>query len=197
MVEDGRALCSEKFDWNAVYTRHHHENSIAQRLAANGFEVFLPTYDATRQWSDRKKHVSVPLFPCYVFVHTNFQRRFDIIATPGVHFVVTFAGQAAVIPDREINAIRKAVESKLRLEPHPFLQRGNWVRVSSGPLADVEGILVRKKSSQRLILSARLLGQSIAVEIDAVSVEPIQPRTTVRLSSLAQPGPFAKPQLAS
>ena len=183
-------------EWNAVYTRHQHEKSVAASLAGNGFEVFLPTYSTIRQWTDRKRQLSLPLFPCYVFVRGNFERRFQIITTPGVHSVVMFAGRPAVIPEIEVDAIRKAVGSKLGVEPHPFLQCGDWVRVTSGPLIDVEGILVRKKSSYRLILSAELLGKSIAVEMDAFSVKPISRRSTTLFHSMAPTAPIANRRLA-
>ena len=185
-----------KPDWNAVYTRHQHEKSVAESLAGSGFEVFLPTYKTVRQWADRKKQLSLPLFPCYVFLQSSFERRLQVLSTPGVHFVVMFAGQPAAIPDSEIDAIRKAVESKFRVEPHPFLKCGDWVRVTSGPLTDVEGILVRKKSSYRLILSAELLGKSIAVEIDAFSVKPIPRRSTTPVLSFAQAESLTKHRLA-
>ena len=183
-------------EWNAVYTRHQHEKLVAGSLAGNGFEVFLPTYNVIRQWTDRKKQLSLPLFPCYVFVRSTFQRRLQVLTTPGVHFLVMFAGRPAPISDLEMEAIRKAVESRLRVEPHPFLRCGDWVRVKSGPLADVEGILVRKKGSYRLILSAELLGKSIAVEIDAFSVKPLPHRSTTPLVPLAQPETFAKRRVA-
>jgi transcription antitermination factor NusG len=182
--------------WNAVYTRHQHEKLVAESLTGNGFEVFLPTYNTIRQWVDRKKQLSLPLFPCYVFLRSNLERRLQVLSTPGVHFVVMFAGRPATIPDLEMDAIRKAVESRLRVEPHPFLRCGDWVRVTSGPLADVEGILVRKKGFYRLIISAELLGKSIAVEIDAFSVKPLPRRSTTPLLSLAQPEPFAKRRVA-
>jgi transcription antitermination factor NusG len=183
-------------EWNAIYTRHQHEKAVAESLAGNGFEVFLPTYNVIRQWTDRKKQLSLPLFPCYVFVRSNFERHLRVLTTPGVHFMVMFAGRPAPIPDLEIDAIRKAVESMFRVEPHPFLRCGDWVRVTSGPLADVEGILVRKKGSYRLILSAELLGKSIAVEIDAFSVKPLPHRSTTPLVPLAQPETFAKRRVA-
>ena len=183
-------------EWNAVYTRHQHEKLVAESLVGNGFEVFLPTYNVIRQWTDRKKQLSLPLFPCYVFLRSNFERRLRVLTTPGVHFLVMFAGRPAPIPDLEMDAIRKAVESTLRVEPHPFLRCGDWVRVTSGPLADVEGILVRKKGSYRLVLSAELLGKSIAVEIDAFSVKPLPHRSTTPLLPFAQPEPFAKRRAA-
>ena len=171
-------ITAASLEWNVAYTRHQHEKSVAENLTGKGFEVFLPTYDVMRRWSDRKKQVTLPLFPCYVFVRSNFERRFGIITTPGIHLVIMFAGRPATVPDHELDAIRKALQSNLRVEPHPFLRCGDWVRVTSGPLIDVEGILIRKKSSCRLVLSVELLGKSAAVEIDAFSVKPVPRRAT-------------------
>jgi transcription antitermination factor NusG len=187
---------AKQCNWNAIYTRHQHEKSVAESLTGSGFEVFLPTYETVRQWTDRKKKLSLPLFPCYVFLRATEERRLQILSTPGVHFVVMFSGRPAQIPDFEIEAIRKAIDSRLRVEPHPFLRCGDWVQVTSGPLADVEGILVRKKGSYRLVLSTELLGKSIAVEIDAFSVKPIQHRSTKTLPPRAQPIALSNRRLA-
>jgi transcription antitermination factor NusG len=163
-------------EWWAVYTRHQHEKTVAENLSTNGLEIFLPLYTVVRQWKDRKKHISLPLFPCYVFLRGEPGRRVQVLSTPGVHTIVTIVGRPAPIPEVEIEAIRRAVESPLVVEPHPFLRRGDWVRIKSGPLAGIEGILIRRKSSYRLVLSAELLQKSIAVEIDAFSVEPLSRR---------------------
>jgi transcription antitermination factor NusG len=163
----------ERSEWYAVYTRHQHEKTVCENLAANGVEVFLPLYIVVRQWKDRTKHLSLPLFPCYVFLRKGSERRMKVLSTPGVHFFVEVAGRPAGISESEIDSIRKAVESNLVVEPHPFLRYGDRVRVRSGALAGVEGILVRRKSSYRLVLSADLLEKSVSVEVDAFSVEPI------------------------
>ncbi len=166
----------ERSDWWAIYTRHQHEKTIAESLSGNGFEVFLPLYQTVRQWKDRKKHLALPLFPCYVFLRCQAERRAHILSTPGVHSIVMAGGYPAAIPDDDIEAIRRAVNSALKVEPHPFLRRGDWVRIRSGPLANIEGILIRRKGSYRLILSAEVLQKSLAVEVDALSVEPLARR---------------------
>lgn len=177
---------AETTEWNVVYTRHQHEKAVSDSLARSGVEVFLPTYNVIRQWTDRKKQLSLPLFPCYVFVRSCFAQFVNIFATPGFHSVVMFAGRPASISECEIGAIRKAVESKVRAEPHPFLCCGDRVRVRSGPLADLEGILVRKKGSYRLVLSLELLRKSIAVEVDAFSVQRLPRRSIGSLISAVQ-----------
>jgi transcription antitermination factor NusG len=170
-------ISSSSVFWHAVYTRHQHEKQVAAGLSANGFNVFLPTYNVVRCWSDRTRQLSLPLFPCYIFVQSTFDGYLRILTTPGVHSIVMFNSQPAVIPETEIAGIRRVVNSRYKVEPHPFLEYGDWVRIKSGPLADLEGIFVRSKSSHRLILTAELLGKSISVEIDAFNVLPLHRRS--------------------
>jgi transcription antitermination factor NusG len=159
--------------WYALHTRHQHERLVARSLAGKGFETFLPQYTVVRRWSDRAKELSVPLFPCYVFLRGGLDNRLAVLTTPGVHGFVGFAGHAAPIPQIEIDAVRKAAQDAT-IEPHPFLKCGDWVRVNSGPLEGVEGVLVRKKNSLRLVLSLELLRRSAAVEVDASAVERVR-----------------------
>jgi transcription antitermination factor NusG len=175
-----------KSEWYAVCTRHQHEKAVSERLSGIGFDVFLPTYEVVRQWKDRVKRLSLPLFPCYVFLRFGLERRPEVVSTIGVHSIVTFAGRPAPIPEIQIDAIKRVIENHLQVEPHPFLSSGDWVRVTFGPLAGVEGIVVRRKSGFRLILSAELLGRSIAVEVDALNVEPLPHRAAVQLPESTQ-----------
>jgi transcription antitermination factor NusG len=164
--------------WWALYTRHQHEKVVADILTAKGFEVFLPLYESLRRWKDRSKMLSLPLFPCYVFVRGGLDRRLQVVTTPGVHMILFTGERVAVIPEGEIEAIRKTVEGPFRVEPHPFLKCGERVRVTQGPLEGVEGILSRKKNLFRLVLSVEMLAQSVAVEIDASDVEPVAQAST-------------------
>jgi transcription elongation factor/antiterminator RfaH len=160
-------------NWFAVCTRHQHEKTAARILEYREFEVFLPLYKARHRWKDRIKEVSVPLFPGYLFVREGSNRWLAILTTPGVSSIVSCGGQPTTIPFSEIEGVKRVVESTLRVEPHPFLKSGDRVRVQHGPIAGVEGILLRKKNAARLVLSVEMLGKSAAVEIDATDVERI------------------------
>jgi transcription antitermination factor NusG len=164
-------LCDSS--WYALYTRHQHEKMVDQVLTNKGFDTFLPLYATTHNWKDRTKSLTLPLFPCYVFLKGGIERRLQILTTPGIYGLVSSAGQPAAIPDIEIDAIRRVVESGARVEAHPYLKCGNWVRVKSGPLAGVEGILVRKKNISRLVLSVEILGTAAAIEVEAFQVEEV------------------------
>jgi transcription antitermination factor NusG len=161
--------------WYAIHTRYQNEQAVAKSLLNKGFSVFLPTYDSLHRWSDRKKLVTLPLFPGYLFFADEINRWIQILSTPGVNAIVKIGNAPAEIPNDEIVAIRRVVESTLRVEPHPFLASGDLVRINSGPLEGLEGIVSRKKDALRLVLSIRILGQSAAVEIDGCVVERMGP----------------------
>jgi transcription antitermination factor NusG len=172
--------------WCAVYTRHQHEKSIGEMLEAKGFQVFLPLYESTRRWKDRRKVLSLPLFPCYVFVRGAHERRLPVLTTPGVHMIISRGERVATVPEEEIEAIRRIVEGQLSVEPHPFLRCGERVRVVRGSLEGVEGVLTRKKNLYRLVLSVDMLAQSVSVEIDALDVVPVVQRNVVAVYPVGQ-----------
>lgn len=170
------SITGTDFGWHAIYTRHQHEKVVARFLGDKGLEVFLPLYNIERRWKDRTKQLSLPLFPCYVFVWGGLDRRLEIVTTPGFYSFVALGNRPAVIPQAEIESIRRALVKGSGVEPHPFLLSGDRVRIRSGPLEGIEGILVRKKNSFRLVLSVELLQKSVAVEVDASMVERVAGR---------------------
>jgi transcription antitermination factor NusG len=157
--------------WHALYTRYQHERLVQQILSEKGFETFLPLYQTRHRWKDRVKQVSVPLFPSYVFIRGGLDRRLDIVTATGFHSIVSEGERPGIVTPDEIDAMRQLVETRLRVEPHPFLRVGDRVRIKSGPLAGLEGLLVRKKNQYRLVLSIELLQQSVATEVDAYQLE--------------------------
>ena len=160
-------------EWCAVRTRYQHEHLVNDLLAAKGFETFFPTYGRVHVWKDRRKTVSHALFPGYLFAANIGDNRLQIVSTPGVCGLVSIAGVPASIPNGEIETIRRAIASPYALTPHPYLKRGDRVRVCQGPLNGIGGILVRTEKLPRLVLTVELLGRAVAVEIESFCVEPI------------------------
>jgi transcription antitermination factor NusG len=166
--------------WHALYTRHQHEKVVAQALSSKGFEVFLPQYRTVHRWRDRQKELLLPLFPNYVFIRGGLDRMLILVTTPGIHSFVSWGGRPADIPSEQIEAVRRLVESSLQVEPHPFLKCGDRVRIKSGPLEGIEGILVRKARGFRLVLSVEMLSRSAAVEVDVSMVERLRTVEPIR-----------------
>jgi transcription antitermination factor NusG len=159
--------------WYAAYTKHQHEKHVARHFTSKGLETFLPLYEAVHRWQDRAKTVQLPLFPCYVFVRMNLQRKLDVLMTGGVFWLVGSSGFASPIPEREMESLRAAAANPGRVVPHPYLKQGDLVRVRSGPFEGIEGIFVRTKRQCRVVLSVPLLMQSAAVEVEVSLLERI------------------------
>jgi transcription antitermination factor NusG len=142
-----------------------------------------------KRWSDRIKEVDAPLFPGYLFCRFNPQDRLPILKTPGVIQIVGFNNGPAAVDESEIQSIQTLVAAGAPHQPWPFLATGDRVRIESGPLLGLEGILIDVKRSHRLILSVTLLQRSVAVEIDSAlvtAIGPTRPRQTEKLNSQDQ-----------
>jgi transcription antitermination factor NusG len=168
------------FPWFALRVRSNCENVAAFHLRDRGFEEFSPTYRTERQWSDRKKQIDLPLFPGYVFCRLNPDDRLPVLTVPGTVGLVGFGKGPAVIPDHEIESIRKMIGSGLLVAPWPFLSVGQNVLIERGPLAGVEGILQEIKKTFRLVVSIGLLQRSVSAEIDRTWIRPLKPPAQAR-----------------
>jgi len=160
-------------DWYAVSTRSRHEKRVADQLRERKLEPFLPLYQAERRWSDRTRKVLLPLFPGYLFVRISWSERLRVLSLSGVVRFVGFGGQPAPVGESEIEALQNALRNQISIEPHPYLKVGCRVRVKSGPLQGAEGILRRKKSATRLVLSLDLIMRSVSVEISSADIDEI------------------------
>jgi transcription antitermination factor NusG len=113
----------------------------------------------------------LPLFPGYVFVYLALQNRLRVLQVPGVVRLVGFDGHPAAVPQEEVTRVRQFLNQGFQAEPHKYLQSGRRVRVKSGPLEGMEGIIIRRKNGCRLVISFELIQRSMAVEVDAADLE--------------------------
>ncbi len=143
---------------------------MREQLERKGLEAFLPTITRWSRWKDRKKQIDWPLFPGYCFARFDSGERLPVLKCTGVVSIVSFDGDIVPIPEQEIEAIRRLVESDLQFDPCPLIREGMMVEVTYGPLKGVVGRLVRKGAHARLVLSVDLIGQAVSVEVDAADV---------------------------
>ena len=164
-------------NWFAAYTYSHHEKCVASHLVERQIESFLPLYTTRHRWKNRcEMNLELPLFPNYVFVRIDRQERMRVLEVPGVVSLVGFGRVLAPLPDFEIEALRSGLGQR-RVEPHPYLVIGERVRIKCGPMAGMEGVLVRKKNNFRVVLALDVIMQSVAVEVDADDLEPAPKQT--------------------
>jgi transcription antitermination factor NusG len=161
-----------EFCWYAIETRHRYEKRVAQQLLRRGMQTFVPEREEVRQWSDRKKRVSIPLFAGYVFVWMPWSRatRLRVLQTAGVIGFVTLLGRAVPVPAEQIEHLRRLLQQKVACSLHAFLKVGRRVRVRGGCLDGLEGILAECGESN-LAISIECLQRSLLVHLEGYELE--------------------------
>src|SRR2546425_12061072 len=166
------AQASDGLPWFAIQVKSTHEKRVTALLEYQTYECFLPLYTARRRWSDRIKRVEIPLFPGYVFSRFAPPARVSILKTPSVLRIAGIGNTPMPIDDHEIAALQRVVQSGVGLSPYPFLKVGQWVRIETGSLYGLEGLIQDVRRCKRLILSVTLLQRAVGVEIDSAWVVP-------------------------
>jgi transcription antitermination factor NusG len=159
-------------EWHVLQVRTRFERTVAYHLQAKDYQEYLPVYRSRRRWADRTKEIELPLFPGYVFCKMNPADRLPILVIPGVIGVVSIGRMPVSVQEQEILAVQDVVKSGLAYQPCPFTA-GQPVRIESGPLRGLEGVVVEMKKSYRLIVSIQLLQRSVSVEIDQDHLKPV------------------------
>jgi len=156
--------------WYAAYTCANHEKRVAAELRARSVEHFVPLYNSVRRWKDRRVLLDLPLFPGYVFVRLALRDKLRVLQVPSLVRLVSFNGQPAALSNDEMEALRGSLTERLNAQPHAYLNVGRRVRVVSGPLTGLEGIIVRKKNHFRFVISLHLIMRSVSVELDDTDI---------------------------
>jgi transcription antitermination factor NusG len=163
-------------EWFAITVKHQHEATVRCALDARHLHSYAPTYGAMQRWSDRVKRVERPLFPGYVFCQFSLAERRRVLSTPGVCSIISFGSQTIPIPVEEIAGIKRMLAAPYMLEPWPFLQAGQRVSITAGPLAGLSGIFERREEGGRLIVGIEILRRSVAVHFEASDLVPVDHR---------------------
>ena len=166
---------SEPDKWFALQVRTRWESSTESLLAGKGLETFLPKYVNRVRRNGRMKDVQFPLFPGYVFCRFDPQDRLPILVTPGVISVVSRGRLPILLEDSELAGVQTIVQSNMPVQPWPYLEIGERVRIEDEALSGLEGILISFKGTQRIVVSVTLLRRSVSLEIDRARIVPLSP----------------------
>lgn len=160
-------------NWFAVYTKSRAEKKVKLELEYQGIEHFLPIQKQLRQWSDRKKWVEVPLISGYIFVYISPLEYDKVLRTPGVVSYVRFEGKAAIIPDQQIENIKRLLrQTELAIEVATTnFEVGDEIEVLAGPLLGVTGKLVTLKGKKRVAVELEQLNVSFLVELPLSEIQ--------------------------
>lgn len=168
----------EEARWYACYTRARAEKQVARSLSERNIDSYLPLVPQTRQWKDRKKLVSFPLFPSYVFGRFTLREVHTVLVTPGISTIVRVNGYPAPIADSELDNVRRFANAlsatDIQPDPQPYFAEGEMVRVTEGPFEGVEGVVMEVRGRKRVLVGIAAIGQGLAFDIDSRFLGPVR-----------------------
>ena len=150
--------------WHAIYTKPRHEKKALERLSINGFEVFCPMTITIKQWSDRKKKISTPLIPSYIFVHVNEKEKSKVLEDPSVLNYIYWLGKPAIIRDYEIERL-KGLISKEKMQEFEIrqLNMGDKIDVNKGQIK-IKNAIIKTISNNYITAELKELGMTIVLK---------------------------------
>lgn len=153
-------------NWYALYTAPRAEKIAKRELEFKGYEVFLPITTTLRVWKNRqKKMVDSVIFPSYIFVYTNEKYLTEICRVNKVATYLHCGGKPSKIDPKCIDGIKCMLKLDREISVSENFNEGEEVRITDGPLAGYQGILVRQKSKTKFGIHLKEINQTILVEV--------------------------------
>ncbi len=157
--------------WFALYTKPRHEFKALEQINALDITTYLPTTTVIRQWSDRKKKITEPLFKSYIFINADELERNQALTSDAVLKTIFFNGKPAVIPDWEIENLKQILSNADKVTVFNGIVKGTKVEIGSGPMIGLEGVVSKvSKNEQTLAVSIEMLNRSVIVTLPASTV---------------------------
>lgn len=152
-------------NWYALYTKPRWERKVAKELEEMEIEVYCPMITEVKQWSDRKKKITSPLFKSYVFVQLPDRDRAKVFNVPGVVQYLFWLGKPAVVRDAEIQTLKSWLQDErvedIRVD---HLSSGDRITIANGSFKGKEAT-VSKVGNKRLRLILKDLGLVVNVKV--------------------------------
>lgn len=165
--------------WFAVHTKSRHEEVALKGLVQKSIKAFLPRLEVWSRRKDRRKKIQVPMFSGYLFVdldNPDNHARLNVLTTPGVVRILgRKAGNEPIpIPDSQIEAIQRLIESKIEMQRITYPDIGERARITDGPFKGIEGkVLSTDLKREIFVVSIDLLQRSVAIQIEGFRLEKI------------------------
>jgi transcription termination/antitermination protein NusG len=158
--------------WFALSIRQKERERCEAYLLVHSYEYFSPSRTETRQWSDRKKVFVNPLFPGYLFCRFHPRKSGSVLRAPGVIEIVSGGGHYLEVDATQIEDVRRCLANGFGLDVVPTIRCGQKVRITSGPLNGIVGILSVLKQQLRVGLEISMMNRTVLVEVESSQLMP-------------------------
>ena len=158
--------------WWAIYTLARREKALMEHL----FRAEIPFYSPlvkqkSRSPSGRRLVSWLPLFAGYVFLYGNDEHRYQALKSNCISRTLPVGDSAELVHD--LRQIRRLIAADLPLTREARFQPGTRVRVRTGSLAGMEGVVIKRRGQDQLLVAVKFLQQGASVAVEDFLVEAI------------------------
>lgn len=164
--------------WYAVHTKSRHEYKAHAGLMQKNLTSFLPEMEVWSKRKDRRKKISIPLFPGYLFVQAalNNETKLAILKTSGVVRILGKKENAEPlpVPDEKIIALQRIIDKKVEMFTMQYPREGEPARIMDGPFTGIEGTVIKSDPEKELfVISIDLMQRSVAIKLEGFQISRI------------------------
>ncbi|MEA3489005.1 MAG: UpxY family transcription antiterminator [Candidatus Omnitrophota bacterium] len=157
----------DKVKWYVLYTKPRHEKFVESEFLKRGVDAFTPKITLRRRWSDRIKEVEEPLFKGYCFAKFPLKDKRNIVSLPGVVDIVNFSKKYVPVEDSVIRSLKIMIDNDLKMDPCPYIAKGDFVSIRKGPFKGLEGYVIEKRNKNTtLVVSIDAIAAAVKCVID-------------------------------
>ncbi|MCK9328526.1 MAG: transcription termination/antitermination NusG family protein [Candidatus Cloacimonetes bacterium] len=177
-------LANSDKKWYVIHTKSRCEKKIAKWALQNEIEYYLPQYDSYRVYKNKKVHFSKILIPCYFFTKCTFKEKEIIVKAGHVANFLLVKNERELVDD--LQRIFEGRQTKLPMNESVYLEKGYKVKITSGPLIGLEGIIENVESPDTIILNVNVLRKAVSVTLPTCSFEIIEKINSISCEDLME-----------
>lgn len=160
------------FQWSVAYTKPRQEKALAGDLLKQNISYFLPMVERVIVSGGRRRRALHPLFASYIFFQDDEVSRLSLMRTNRVVQVISPASTDQTCFRKEMQSLEKALlDCPGKIELHPRVVDGAHVRILSGAMKDIEGVVVQSNNRSKIWLQVTILGTGVLAEVPADLLE--------------------------
>jgi len=156
-------------NWYVIYTKPKWEKRVADQLTQLGVNCYCPLIKTTKQYSDRKKTLEVPLFSNYVFVQLADKDRNLVFLSRGAIRYLYWLGKHAIVKDKEISTIKEWLNEDAAISISQY-NVGETIKVNSGPFLNHDAV-IKEVTNSHYVLILESLGCVLKIKHKAAEIK--------------------------
>ncbi len=158
--------------WCILHSKPRCEKKILGLQAQRSSRMYLPTLTKVHNYGKRERSYDHPLFPGYVFACLRQEDESWYRSQHPVANLIPVLQEDRLLGT--LRALEEALKAELSMEVLPFLQEGQEVMISGGPLKGTQARIAKVDHKERVILHLDLIQQCVALEMDASYLSPLR-----------------------